>query len=122
MASFPQLFAFIPISGDNVNVCEIAGVKHASVLDVIAEMCGGQTKKIWTMLQKRYPGEFACKTYDFPGQIASPVADVQTMVRIIMVLPGSKASAYLHKTTEIVMQQTGGRFEAIFNNLFGNAS
>ena len=42
------------------------------------------------------------------GQRATPVADVRTMVEIVMVLPGRTASMHRRKAADILVRYLGG--------------
>lgn len=92
----------------NIRLCEINGVRHASVLDVIRVMtdAGEQARMVWKRLKVKHAEiEPCCNTTRFPGVVgcASPVADAVTMVRIICCLRGTKASKFRHSNAHSLL-------------------
>ena len=78
-------------------LCEIDGIKHASVLDVIAAFSkdGNHARMIWKRLKENTDTVYRYNTTRFAGQrSSSPVADAETLMLIICRLDGPKADKF----------------------------
>lgn len=87
----------------DVRVCIIDGVKHASILNVIQAVTNSPNAKItWMRLKETDPDlAHTYKNFKFPGPgVETPVADANTMMRIIFKLPGNKAAKFREGSAE----------------------
>lgn len=92
----------------SIRLCEINGVSHASVLDVIRVMTeqGDQARMVWKRLKEEHVEiEPCCNQTRFPGVVggASPVADARTMLKIICCLRGKKAAKFRHSSAQTLL-------------------
>lgn len=93
-----QVVSLGDVVGDKpVKVCDIDGVKHASITDVVCAVmdCPSATaRSYWKRLRDSKPG-IRFRRHTFPGQCsASVVADANTMMEIIFELPGQMADRF----------------------------
>lgn len=82
-----------------IRLCDVNGVKHGSVIDVISMMTekSAQTVMVWKRMKLEHTDiEQSCNLIRFPQQAgrASPVANAETMLRIICLLRGAKAAEF----------------------------
>jgi len=76
-------------------LCELNGVKHASVLDVISAFSrdGCQARVVWKRIKDE--GKFRYNATRFAGQkTATPIADAENLLQIICKLDGPKADEF----------------------------
>ena len=81
---------------NNIRLCDIDGIEHASILDIIDGVVGKQAESMWSKLESDHP-DMVKKTnkFAFPGQgsFSTPVANAEVLLQIIFMLHGKKAAA-----------------------------
>ena len=78
-----------------IRLCDINGIKHASILDIINGVCDGQAKSKWFRLKQDHPDMVEkTYTYKFQGSVGTPVASSELLVQIIFMLPGKQAASF----------------------------
>lgn len=100
MTSIQDIFTLgREFNSHGIRLCEIDGVKYASVLDVITAVTDNQntSRVVWHRLKHdRVELASGCSTFTFSGNrgAPTPIADASTMLGIIFVLPGQKANDF----------------------------
>jgi hypothetical protein len=102
MTSIQDIFTLgREFNSQGIRLCEIDGVKYASVLDVITAVTDNPntSRVVWHRLKNdrdRADLTSGCSTFTFPGNRGgpTPIADASTMLSIIFVLSGPKANDF----------------------------
>jgi hypothetical protein len=85
-------------------VCVIDDVQHFHVLEILSLIIGSGGRKTWSHFKRMNP-EIVYKTFKFLGQGArdTPVADADTMISIILRIPGKNALKFLQIGANIIV-------------------
>lgn len=86
--------------------------KRVSIYDEI-RIATGQSNPhvIWNRLKKQYPEALTkCESYKFPGrgQLPTPVANKQTFLEILSLLPGETAKKFREESAKLVIRYLEG--------------
>jgi hypothetical protein len=86
-------------SATGIRFCDVNGIKHLSVLDVIKEITSVDAKHVWHRLKSVHSEVTSmAKAHVFSTAVGggreTPVADAEVLLQIIFVVPGRRAAEF----------------------------
>jgi hypothetical protein len=107
----------------NIRVTSDDQISILDVVEHVTKQSRAASRMTWQRYLTENEGETSCDSFKFKGrgQNATPVTDVQTILTIIMNLPGKMAQGYRRKFSSILIRVLGGD-ETLHDQIDANAA
>lgn len=89
-------------------ICSIGGVKKISIYDLITAVSGARNpyetlKRIYDV-HEEFKEKYSEYTFPGKGQRTTPVANVETALELVLLLPGTRAQQYRQSAVKALLQ------------------